>query len=100
MAGVDFSHVGPRFGDPKVGEDIKSEVQRVDKAAIAAAAAGDPERWFTSIAEGDDATRICGYAPTYVMLRAAEPGAGRELGYAQSEERDSSVVSVAAMAWP
>jgi len=100
VAGVDFSHVGPRFGDPKVGDEIKTEVQRVDRAALAAAAAGDPERWFTSIAEGDDATRICGYAPTYVMLRAAAPGAGRELGYAQSEERDSSLVSVAAMAWP
>lgn len=100
VAGVDFSHVGPRFGDPKVADEVKAEVKRVDTAAIAAATAGDAERWFTSIAEGDDATRICGYAPTYVMLRAAEPGAGRELGYAQSEERDTSLVSVAALAWP
>ncbi len=100
VAGVDFSHVGPRFGDPKVNDEVKSEVKRVDTAAIAAAAAGDADRWFTSIAEGDDATRICGYAPTYVMLRAAEPGAGRELGYAQSDERDTSMVSVAALAWP
>jgi len=100
VAGVDFSHVGPRFGDPKVADDVKAEVRRVDEAAIAAAAAGDAEGWFSSIAGQDDATRICGFAPTYVMLRAASPGAGRPLGNAQSEERDTSIVSVAALAWP
>lgn len=100
VAGVDFSHVGPRFGDPKTSDDVKAEVRRVDEAAIAAAAAGDAEAWFASIAEQDDATRICGFSPTYIMLRAAAPGAGRALGYAQSEERDSSIVSVAALAWP
>ena len=100
VAGVDLSHVGPRFGDPKVADEVKAEVRRVDEAAIAAAVAGDAEAWFGSIAEQDDATRICGFAPTYVMLRAAAPGAGRPLGYAQSEEKDSSMVSVAAVAWP
>jgi MEMO1 family protein len=100
VAGVDFSHIGPRFGDPKVGAEVKAEVKKVDDAALAAAAAGDAEAWFASIAEQDDATRICGYAPTYVLLRAAAPGAGRPLGYAQSEEKDTSVVSVAAMVWP
>jgi len=100
VAGVDFSHVGPRFGDPKVADEVKAEVRRIDEAAIAAAAAGDAEAWFGSIAEQDDATRICGFAPTYVMLRAAAPGPGRPLGYAQSEEKDTSLVSVAALAWP
>lgn len=100
VAGVDFSHVGPRFGDPKVVEAMKTEVKRVDDAALAAAAAGDADAWFASIAEQDDATRICGYAPTYIMLRAAAPGAGRPLGYAQSDERDTSFVSVASMVWP
>lgn len=100
VAGVDFSHVGPRFGDPRTTDEAKAEVRRVDEAAIAAAGAGDAEAWFASIAGQDDATRICGFAPTYVMLRAAAPGAGRALGYAQSEERDTSLVSVAALAWP
>ena len=100
VAGVDFSHVGPRFGDAKLTDEVKRAVREVDQAALNAAAAGDAEAWFRVIAEQDDATRICGYAPTYVMLRCAEPGTGRALGYAQSEERDSSVVSVAALAWP
>ena len=100
VAGVDFSHVGPRFGDGRITDEAKAAIGEVDKAAIAAACAGDADAWFRVIGEKDDATRICGYAPTYAMLRCAEPGAGRELGYAQSVEKDTSMVSVAAVAWP
>ena len=99
VAGVDFSHVGPRFGDAKVTDEIKDVVRAVDEAAIAAAATADADAWFRAIGEQDDATRICGFAPTYAMLRCAAPAPGRALGYAQSGEKDTSLVSVAAMAW-
>ncbi len=99
VAGVDFSHVGPRFGDGRVNDEVKAAVREVDDAAIAAAVGADADAWFRAIAERDDATRICGYAPTYAMLRCAAPGPGRALGYAQSLEKDSSLVSVAALAW-
>jgi MEMO1 family protein len=99
VAGVDFSHVGPRFGDSKITDEIKAEVRAIDTAAITAAATADADSWFRAIAEKDDATRICGYAPTYAMLRCAAPEPGRSLGYAQSSEKDTSLVSVAAMAW-
>jgi len=100
VAGVDFSHVGPRFGDPKPDGELGDLVRETDRAAIDAAVTGDAEKWFDAIAAGDDATRICGFAPTYCMLRAAEPGAGRELAYETSPEPDGTVVTVAAMAWP
>jgi AmmeMemoRadiSam system protein B len=99
VAGVDFSHVGPRFGDGAVTDEVRAAIRDVDEAAIAAAAAADADGWFRVIAERDDATRICGYAPTYAMLRCAAPAAGRNLGYAQSVEKDTSLVSVASMAW-
>jgi AmmeMemoRadiSam system protein B len=99
VAGVDFSHVGPRFGDGKVTDEVKGAIREIDEAAIAAAASADADAWFRVIAEKDDATRICGYAPTYATLRCAAPGPGRTLGYAQSTENDTSLVSVAAMAW-
>lgn len=100
LAGVDFSHVGPRFGDRPLTPEAKQQVRDRDQVAIAAAVAGDADAWFRSIAEIDDATRICGFTPTYAMLRTAEPGAGRLLRYEQSEELDTSLVSVAAIAWP
>jgi len=97
VAAVDFSHVGPRFGDPAVDERTRAEIETKDRAAIEAAAGGDADAWFQAIAAHDDSTRICGFGPTYVALRCAAPGAGRLLRYEQSEEPDHSIVSVAAM---
>jgi AmmeMemoRadiSam system protein B len=100
VAGVDFSHVGPRFGDAKLDAETVELVRRTDEQAINAAGTGDADTWFQAIAAVDDATRICGFAPTYCMLRAAAPGVGRPLMYAESPEPDGTVVTVAAIAWP
>ena len=100
LAGVDFSHVGPRFGDPKLDERVHAELEKVDRDAIRAAEKGDAEAWYSTIAGHADSTRICGLAPVYAMLRCTEPGAGRLLHYEQSHEADTSLVSIAAMVWP
>ena len=100
VAGVDLSHVGPRFGDPRLDEDGLTWIRQADEAALEAAASGDAEAWFQAIAATEDATRICGFAPTYCMLRVSEPGSGRRLARAESTEPDTTVVTVAAMAWP
>lgn len=99
VAGVDFSHVGPRFGDEPLTDSLRAEIEKIDRAAIAAAESGDADAWFKSIADHDDSSRICGFAPVYALLRCAEPGAGRLLHYEQSPEKDSTIVSVAAMVW-
>lgn len=100
VAGVDMSHVGPRFGQPPLDAEATDLLHRTDDAALRAAASGDAEAWFAAIAAGHDATSICGFAPTYMMLRCAEPGVGRQLAYAESAEQDGSIVTVAAMVWP
>ncbi|MEO5989415.1 MAG: AmmeMemoRadiSam system protein B [Candidatus Eisenbacteria bacterium] len=100
VASADLSHVGPRFGDQRVTDEVSELVRSVDDAAIEAARTGDADAWFGVVGEKDDATRICGFAPTYIMLRAASPSAGRALGYVQSKEEDTSIVSVAALVWP
>ena len=105
VAGVDLSHMGPRFGEPRLDERTRAEVEAKDHAALDAAARGDADGWFAAIAGHDDSTRICGLAPTYVLLRAVGgeaggPGPGRLLRYQQSDEPDGSMVSAAAMVWP
>ncbi len=100
VAGVDLSHVGPRFGDPGTDERTAKEVEEKDRAALEAARKGDAEAWYQVIAAHEDSTRICGWAPTYMMLRCAEPGEGRILHYEQSSEQDGSMVTVGAMSWP
>ena len=100
IAGVDFSHVGPRFGDPPLDDEIRKAIEAQDRGGIAAAERGDADAWYAAIAATGDATRICGFAPTYAMLRCAEPGAGRLLRYEPSDEPDGTVVTIAAMVWP
>ena len=100
VAGVDFSHMGPRFGDQPLDSEAGEKLRKTDESAISAAATGSADAWFEAIAAGEDGTRICGFAPTYCMLRCAEPGEGRPLFYAESAEPDGSVVTVAAMVWP
>ena len=101
VAGVDFSHVGARFGDEiELDAAALAEIEKVDRAAIDAALTGDAEAWFDAVATHGDSTRICGFAATYAMLRVARPGAGRLLGYEQSVEPGGSVVTYASMVWP
>lgn len=100
LAAVDFSHVGPRFGDPNLDERTIQEIETKDRDALGAASRGDAEGWFRSIAAHEDSTRICGWGPTYVMLRCAEPGDGRLLHYEGSQETNGSLVTIAAAAWP
>lgn len=100
VAGVDLSHVGPRFGDPAVDERVLAEVETIDRAALEAAGRGDADGWYQAIADHVDSTRICGWGATYAMLRCAEPGAGRLLRYQASREENGSAVTVAAMVWP
>jgi AmmeMemoRadiSam system protein B len=100
LAGVDLSHVGPRFGDPATDDRVRGEIENTDREALEAARRGDADAWFEAIARHGDATRICGFAPTYAMLRCAEPGEGRLLRYEQSIEDDDSLVSIASMVWP
>jgi AmmeMemoRadiSam system protein B len=100
VGAIDLSHVGPRFGDPRLDERMRKEVEEKDRAALAAAQNGDAEGWFQAVAGHDDSTRNCGFAPTYLLLRACEPGLGRLLRYQQSDEPDGSMVSTAAMVWP
>jgi len=108
VAAIDLSHVGPRF-DPREGrldDRTRREVEEKDRAALAAAQRGDADGWFEAIAAHDDSTRICGLAPTYLLLRTsgalpeAGLGDGRLLRYQQSDEPDGSMVSTAAMVWP
>lgn len=101
LAAVDLSHVGARFGDAfELDPAMLAEVEKQDRAALAAATTGDAAAWFDTIAAHGDSTRICGFAAMYAMLRVAQPGAGRLLAYEQSLEPGGSVVTYGAIAWP
>ncbi len=101
LAGVDFSHVGQRFGDKWELNDGALEVlEEQDRGAIEAALSGDADTWYDTIAAHGDSTHICGFSSVYLMLRVMGGGTGRLLRYEQSPEAESqSVVTYASVAF-
>lgn len=70
IAGADFSHVGPRFGDDiEITPNIKSDVEEKDKEKIKHILNLDADGFYMSIMSEKNKTKICGISPIYAALR-------------------------------
>jgi AmmeMemoRadiSam system protein B len=100
VAGVDFAHVGRKFGDEfTVDGSIAERVRREDHGLIEFITRGDPEGFFADILKDRDARRICGLAPMYTQLQLLKGRPGRLLKYGIAMEPDTgSAVSFASLA--
>jgi len=100
LAGVDFAHVGRKFGDPfGIEGDMPERVRREDRALIATIERGDPDAFFATIAAERDRRKICGLSPMYTQLELLRGRAARLLAYDIALEPDSdSLVSFASLA--
>jgi AmmeMemoRadiSam system protein B len=100
IAGVDFAHVGRKFGDAfDADEAVAARVQREDLKLIENIKRGDPEGFFADIARDRDSRRICGLAPLYTQLALRRGRRGRLLKYGIAMEPDTgSAVSFASLA--
>ncbi len=101
IAGVDLAHIGQQFGDQAVLDQPRLQQQWTDdQQLLARACEGDAEAWFIHVAAQADSNRICGLAPTYVMLRTIHPCRGELLKYDQAVAEDgTSCVSFASVAF-
>jgi MEMO1 family protein len=104
VLGVDFAHVGRRYGDELVARahvGPLAEVAARDGARIERIAAGDAGGFWELVTErGDDDLKWCGTSPLYTFLRAVPEARGRPCGYDQWNIDEASVVSFGAMAFP
>lgn len=100
LSGVDFAHVGRKFGDPfGIGDGVPERVRREDLALIENIKAGDPGGFFADIAREDDARKICGLAPMYTQLELLRGRRARLLHYDIAlEPQTDSLVSFASLA--
>jgi MEMO1 family protein len=100
VAGVDFAHVGRKFGDTFAADAAVAErVQREDLELIENIERGDPEGFFAEVLKDRDARRICGLAPLYTQLALRRGRRGRLLKYGIAMEPDTgSAVSFASLA--
>ena len=100
LAGVDFAHVGRKFGDEFAADrEVAERVEREDLALIESIKRGDPDGFFADIVKDRDARRICGLAPMYTQLELLRGRSARLLKYGIAMEPQSeSAVSFASLA--
>jgi len=99
IAAADLAHVGPVFGDaelmPKDSEG-RQRIQADDEVLLEAITQGSRNRFFEAIKDNGDRNKICGLAPIYMTLWAADATIGTSSGYrqCQADEDDTSFVSI------
>ncbi len=101
VAGVDFCHIGPKFGHEVHADVLETEACRHDRTLLDAVCAGDAEAFWKESAAVEDRYNVCGFSALATLLeilpRTGGAPRGRELGYEiWREEPTSSAVSYAA----
>jgi MEMO1 family protein len=100
IAGVDFAHVGKKFGDSySADEKIAQWVKHEDLALIENIKRGDPDGFFADVAKDRDARKICGLSPMYTQLELLRDHSARLLMHdIAMEPQTESAVSFASLA--
>jgi AmmeMemoRadiSam system protein B len=99
VAGVDFAHVGAKFGDHEgLTPELLALTEAKDRRLIGALEAADPDAFFREIAADADRTRICGAAPLMTFLELLRGIPGRLLCYdASLDDGTRSAVTFASL---
>lgn len=101
VASVDFSHVGPMYGDPGPAGPMMGRVEDRDRQAIACLERADDAGFWRTLFQDGNATRVCGYSSMGAMLALTEPRSGQLLDYGQGVmDGADSRVTFAAMRFP
>jgi AmmeMemoRadiSam system protein B len=99
LASVDFSHVGPRFGDPEPADQALAVATAAgDRVLLDAICAGDAERFWAEVSRDGNPRRVDAVWPVYVALRVLHPCRGRLLRYGQAPDPAGGLVSFASVA--
>jgi AmmeMemoRadiSam system protein B len=101
VAGVDFAHVGQKFGDQgPLTQEFLGWVETEDRRLIQALEKVDHQDFFGQIAKDGDRRRICGFSPMYTFLHLVDATEGKLLKYDRSlDPTTQSSVSFASLAF-
>jgi len=99
VASVDFSHVGPQYGDQNSPDErFMANVHKADKELITKIEAVDGDGFYKSVAGKQDQFRVCGFSPIYTMLKAIDAKTGHFLNSAETKmDEKNSTVTFASM---
>jgi len=97
VAGVDFAHVGPRFGDAvELDEKVVNWMTETDAASLRHVAAVDAEGFWDSVMADGNKRHVCGLTATYTALRLLKGSTGSLKRYAFAPDPAGGLVSFAA----
>jgi len=100
VAGVDFSHIGPKFGHDEQALSLLLETKNHDKLLIDAVCKADVERFWAGLREIKDRYNVCGFSTIACLLEILSDARGHLLDYdVWQEESTQSAVSFAAIAF-
>jgi AmmeMemoRadiSam system protein B len=98
IAGVDFAHVGLRFGDPEAPDQAMQDlVRRRDLELADILAQRDQGAFFAHFREDMDARHVCGMSALALFLSCVDADRAALAGYDQIVDGTGSLVSYAGM---
>ncbi len=77
----DLSHVGKKFGDPVPAGTLKEKVQPIDQQFLQHSVTGKASSLLQQISSHYDSTRICGFPPLFIYLKAQGDIKGEIINY-------------------
>ena len=96
VAGVDFSHIGPKFGHEMPAAYLKGQSERHDKNLLKHLSMLDAENFWEESRNVKDQFNVCGFSALACLLEILPPGRGQILDYQMwNEEATRSAVSFA-----
>jgi AmmeMemoRadiSam system protein B len=97
IAGVDLSHVGPKFGHDMPASFIINESERHDKQLLHYLCTRDADGFWSESKRIKDRYNVCGFSALACLLEILPPSHGKLLGYEVfKEDPTRSAVSFAA----
>ena len=101
VAGVDFSHIGPKFGHRVPASSMLLETKEHDRSLLDAICRGDGASFWSLVQRVNNRYNVCGFSTLALLLELLSGKTGVELDYDfWMEEATQSAVSFAALAFP
>jgi len=98
VAGVDFSHIGPKFGHEMPAAHLKKQSETHDKNLLEHLSRLDADRFWEESRRVNDQYNVCGFSALACLLEVLPPSKGKVLDYELwNEEATRSAVSFAAV---
>lgn len=101
VAGIDFSHIGPKFGHREPATSLLLEAKEHDHTLLDAICQGDGAAFWSEVRKENNRYNVCGFSTIALLLELLSGRTGFVLGYDfWMEEATRSAVSYAALAFP